>query len=324
MDLLELINPVRDEMVAVEEEIVRLTESPARTIRIVAEHTMGAGGKRLRPILTLLSAKATGTVNPRVITLACLIEIAHTAALIHDDVIDEADTRRGRISANLLWGNEATVLVGDFLISRAITVLSREEFRNVQSYVADAANRMCVGQILEIEARRNIDLSEAEYIDLIRYKTAELISAACYVGAMGGGASEATAMALSEYGMNIGLAFQIVDDLLDITSNGSKLGKPIGNDLREGKITLPYIHALSTAKPYDRERLAEHLSNTEPSEEIIQEAARLVRAYDSIDYSRHVAGKYALAAQNALEPIQDSPTKQLLLSLAEYVLMRDK
>lgn len=323
MDLLDLISPVRDEMAAVEEEIVRLTDTPTQTIRTVARHTMGAGGKRLRPFLTLLSAKASGTINPRVITLAGLIELAHTAALIHDDVIDETEMRRGKRTANLLWGNSATVLVGDFLISQLILVLSRDEFRNVQPFVAAAANRMCIGQIMEIEKRHKTDTSEAEYTELIQYKTAELLSAACYVGVMGGGGSEDTALMFSEYGMNIGLAFQIVDDLLDITSNGNKLGKPIGNDLREGKITLPYIRTLAVAKNGDREKLIEFLSEPSPSEEIIRQATDLVHSYDGIAYSKQVANDYARAAQRLLDSVQDSDTKRLLVSVAEFILMRE-
>jgi geranylgeranyl pyrophosphate synthase len=310
-------------MAAVEEEIARLTESSTPTVRAVAAHTMGAGGKRLRPFLTLLSARACGTINPKVITLAGLIELAHTAALIHDDVIDEADTRRGKRTANLLWGNLATVLVGDFLISQLILVLSRDEFRDVQPFVAAAANRMCLGQIMEVEKRRKMDTSEAEYTELIQCKTAELLSAACYVGVMGGGGGDNAALTLSQYGMNLGLAFQIVDDLLDITSNGDKLGKPIGNDLREGKITLPYIRTLAVARNGDRERLTEYLSEPSPSDEIIRRATDLVRSYDGIAYSQQAAHNYALAAQRALKTVRDSETKSLLNAVAEFVLMRE-
>jgi geranylgeranyl pyrophosphate synthase len=323
MELIDLISAVRTEMVAVEEEIVRLTDSPTQIVRAVATHTMGAGGKRLRPFLTLLSAKASGTITPQVITLAGLIEMAHTAALIHDDVIDEAETRRGQRTANLLWGNSATVLVGDFFISQIILILSRDEFRNVQPFVAAAANRMCVGQIMEIEKRRKTDMSEAEYKELIQFKTAELVSAACYVGVIGAGGDEETALTLSQYGMNIGLAFQIVDDLLDITSNGNKLGKPIGNDLREGKITLPYIRTLAVAENGDREKLTEFLSLPTPSEEVIRQATGLVHSYDGIAYSKQIAHGYALAAQRSLETLRDSDTKYLLNSVAEFVLMRD-
>ena len=323
MDLINLISPMRDEMAAVEEEITRLTESATQTVRAVAAHTMGAGGKRLRPFLTLLSARACGTINSKVITLAGLIELAHTAALIHDDVIDETDMRRGKRTANLVWGNLATVLVGDFLISQIILVLSREEFRNVQPFVAAAANRMCVGQIMEVEKRRKMDTSEAEYTELIQFKTAELVSAACYVGVIGSGGDDATALTLSQYGMNIGLAFQIVDDLLDITSDGDKLGKPIGNDLREGKVTLPYIRTLAVAKNGDRERLTEYLSEPTPSDEIIRQAADLVHSYDGIAYSKQAAHSYALAAQRALQTVRDSETKRLLNAVAEFVLMRE-
>lgn len=322
MDLLDLISPVRNEMAAVEQEIVRLTDTPVQTVRTVATHTLGAGGKRLRPYLTLLSAKACGTITPKVITLAGLIELAHTAALIHDDVIDETETRRGKRTANLLWGNSATVLVGDFLIAQLILVLSGDDFKNVQPFVAAAAHRMCLGQIMEIEKRHKADMSEPEYTELIQYKTAELLSAACYVGVMGGGGTEDTALTLSEYGMNIGLAFQIIDDLLDITSNGSTLGKPIGNDLREGKITLPYIRTLAVAKNSDRVKLTEFLSEPSPSEEIIRQATALVHSYDGIAYSKQVAHDYALAAQRVLDTIEDSDTKRLLVSVADFILMR--
>lgn len=307
----------------VESEISRLIDSPIQMVCNVARHTLGAGGKRLRPILTILSAKAVGQINPQVITLASLIELAHTASLIHDDVIDKAETRRGSESANMVWGNEATVLVGDYIISQIILALSSPDFIRFQPLVAAAAQRMCVGQLLEIQYRRKVNGSEEEYRQLIRYKTADLISVACQLGAMGVRASECEAQALADYGMNMGLAFQIIDDLLDITSNGTKLGKPVGNDLREGKVTLPYIRTLAVAKPADQERLAYLLSDPEPSEEAIKEAFGLVHSYDGLAYSRQVAYGYAQAARLSLCSLPASGVKDMLLSAPDFVITRD-
>jgi len=177
---------------------------------------------------------------------------------------------------------------------------------------------------MEIERRHKTDTSEAEYTELIQFKTAELLSAACYVGVMGAGGNEDTALTFSRYGMNLGLAFQIVDDLLDITSNGHTLGKPIGNDLREGKITLPYIRTLAVAKNGDREKLTKFLSEPKPSEETIRQATALVHSYDGIAYCKQVAHQYTLDAQRELETAQDSDTKRLLNSVAEFLLMREK
>lgn len=324
MQLLDLFGPVRSELNEVEKEIARLVASPVQMVARVASHTLNAGGKRFRPMLTMLSAKAVGEINHRVITLAGLIELAHTVALIHDDVIDKAETRRGHRVANAIWGNEATVLVGDYLIAQIILVLSQTEFIRFQALVAGAAQRMCAGQLLEIERRRDLNGSESDYRELIKYKTGELISAACQVGAMAANASDAVARAFADYGMNIGLAFQIIDDLLDITSNGNKLGKPVGNDLKEGKVTLPYIRTLAVATAADHRCLAEILSDPEVDEDGIKKAMRIVKSYDGIEYSRHVAGRYAEAAKRALESTPSSRAKSALMRVPGYVVRREK
>jgi geranylgeranyl pyrophosphate synthase len=183
---------------------------------------------------------------------------------------------------------------------------------------------MCMGQLLEIEWRHRIEASEEDYTMLIRYKTGELISAACQVGAMGAGGTQAQAEALGDYGMKIGLAFQIVDDLLDIVSSNDKLGKPVGNDLREGKVTLPYIRTLSVAESADRKHLAALLSEGEPSAQIIEEAISIVHKYDGITYSQDKARQYVQAAKQALTPIPKSQHKAILTAMADFVVMRDR
>jgi octaprenyl-diphosphate synthase len=321
-ELLALTSPVEADLFAVEEDIIRLIESPIPIIRDVAMHTLSAGGKRLRPLLTLLCAKAFGRINAKVITLASLIEISHTAALIHDDVIDQAKLRRGLPSANGVWGNEATVLVGDYLISQILFMLSHDDFRPYQKLMAVSAKRMCMGQLLEVELRRKVDISQSEYMELIQCKTGELISVACQLGAMAGHAAEEHVEALGEYGLNVGMAFQIVDDILDIVSDSKKLGKPVGNDLREGKITLPYIRTLAVADAADRTRLEALMREADPDASIIEEAAGIVRRYDGLEYSKQVALNYVQAARQRLELIPPTPIKSVLEGLADYIVNR--
>lgn len=322
VDLRDLAAPVEADFCAVEEYISEIVQAPVLIVRDATMHTLGAGGKRIRPLLTLLSAKAVGEINSKVIAMAALVEIAHTAALIHDDVIDEAETRRGRPAANGIWGNQATVLVGDYLISQIVFILSDDEFRPFQRLIALAARRMCVGQLLEIELRRKVGISEDEYKELIRCKTSELISTACEVGAIAADGIDTQVRGLAEYGTQTGMAFQIVDDVLDVTSHCDKLGKPVGNDLREGKITLPYIRTLAVADSVDRARLAHLLSTEDPSEGVIKEAIAILHRYDGIDYSLAAARGYVEAAQDALEAIPQSPIKSILCAVAEFVLLR--
>lgn len=328
MELIELLRPVQADLRAVEEEIARLIDTPVPIIRDVTLHTLGAGGKRLRPTLTLLSAKAVGAdfvsaVMPQVVTLASLVELTHTATLIHDDVVDHAEIRRGRRAANVLWGNEATVLVGDYIYSQVVFILSHDEFKPFMYTLARATNRMCAGELLEIGLRRKLTTTEAEYKQLIQYKTAELISAACQLGALGAHGKAAEVRALGDYGLNAGMAFQIVDDLLDVVSDHQKIGKPVGNDLREGKITLPYIRTLAIAKPADRKRLEQLLGSEDLDDAAMEEVIAIVRRYDGIAYSQQVARDYAHAAQRALEPLRPSPIKDILQTVAEFVVVRE-
>jgi geranylgeranyl pyrophosphate synthase len=323
LELVELLRPVQADLRKVEDEIARLIDTPIQIIRDVSLHTLGAGGKRLRPTLTLLSAKAVGDATPQVITLASLVELTHTATLIHDDVVDHAEIRRGRRAANVLWGNEATVLVGDYIYSQVVFILSHDEFKPFMYTLARATNRMCAGELLEIELRHKLTTSEAEYKQLIQYKTAELISAACQLGALGARGNAAEVRALGDYGLNAGMAFQIIDDLLDVVSDRQKLGKPVGNDLREGKITLPYIRTLAAAKSADRKTLETLLSSSELDGQVMEDVVSLVRRYDGIGYSQQIARDYALAAQRALDPLRPSPIKDILHAVAEFVVVRE-
>ncbi|MCS6860431.1 MAG: polyprenyl synthetase family protein [Abditibacteriales bacterium] len=323
LELIELLRPVQADLRAVEEEIARLIDTPVPIIREVTLHTLGAGGKRLRPTLTLLSAKAVGNVTPQVITLASLVELTHTATLIHDDVVDHAEMRRGRRAANVLWGNEATVLVGDYIYSQVVFILSHDEFKPFMYTLARATNRMCAGELLEIELRRKLTTTEAEYKQLIQYKTAELISAACQLGALGARGKAAEVRALGDYGLHTGMAFQIADDLLDVVSDRQKIGKPVGHDAREGKITLPYIRTLAVAEPADRMRLEQLLGSEDWDNAAMEEVTAIVRRYDGIAYSQQVAREYVHAAQRALAPLRPSPIKDILHAVAEFVVVRE-
>jgi len=318
----DLFLPIREHLEAVEAEIARIADSPVGLIHKITNHAIRNGGKRLRPCLTLLSARAVGEITRDVIALAALVELTHTAALIHDDVVDDAQLRRGCSSVNQVWGNEAAVLAGDHLFARVMVELARQNLVPFMPILALAINCMCRGQLLELELRKNADVLEHEYLQLTQDKTAELIGAASELGARGASRCNLAFDALRSYGMNLGLAFQITDDVLDIVSDSTALGKPVSSDLRGGRVTLPYIRTLAVAEAGERQRLRQIFALKDLDEGALQEATCIVHGHDGIQYSRETAGKYAAAAQHALNPLPPSPAKEILVVIASLVVSR--
>jgi octaprenyl-diphosphate synthase len=281
-------------MRAIEEAIAAEIASPVHLIHEMGEFIAGAGGKRLRPILLLMAARVAGYHGPRAVRMGCVVELLHTATLIHDDVVDQAPLRRGRPSANARWGDDASILVGDHLYSKSFALMVRDG-----------------------------TAGEADYLRLITQKTASFISACCRIGALLAKANDAQVDALTRYGESIGIAFQISDDSLDFVADQGRLGKAVGADLKEGKRTLPLIAALERATPAESDRVHSVLKRhaAEPGE--IEEIRLLVERYGGVEYALGRAQDYARSAKQALEAFPDGPDKDTLLLVADYVVERD-
>ncbi|MCI4568813.1 polyprenyl synthetase family protein [Lysobacter sp. CFH 32150] len=320
-DLATIQALARDDMAAVDALIRRRLASDVVLINQVAEYIVGAGGKRLRPMLLLLAAGALGHRGPDAHQLAAVVEFIHTATLLHDDVVDESDLRRGRKTANAVWGNAASVLVGDFLYSRSFQLMVELDRMPVMRILADTTNAIAEGEVLQLLHVRNPDTDEAAYLRVIERKTAVLFAAATRLGALLAGADAATCNALHAYGLNLGYAFQIADDVLDYASDADILGKNLGDDLAEGKATLPLIHAIAHSDTSTRERLRaaiEH-GNTDAMPEVMS----AIHATGGLDYSRQRAGEYAEAAERALDGLEDNEYVAALRGLAHYAVNRD-
>jgi octaprenyl-diphosphate synthase len=309
---------------AVETEIRRELDSPVTLIQEMGGYIAGAGGKRLRPILLLLAARLAGARGERPVRLACVVELLHTATLIHGDVVDGAPLRRGRPSANARWGDDASVLVGDHLYSKSFDLLVRDNDQAIMETLARSTVSMTEAEVFQLERKRSGATSEADYVRIITHKTASFMSACCRIGGLLGGVPPEQLEALTRYGLDIGVAFQISDDSLDFVADQERLGKAIGADLREGKRTLPLIAMLERAKPAEAERVREmlHAHTLGPTE--IEEIRRLVLEYDGVDYARTRAHAYARAAKRDLEAFPLSEERDVLSLVADFVVDRDR
>lgn len=321
----QLQHVVGDALRACEAEINReLADSPVQLVRDLGEHVALAGGKRLRPILVLLGAALGSGPGVRAVRLGCIVELLHTATLIHDDVVDEAPLRRGRPSAHARFGVDAAVLVGDHFYSRCMALLVRDGNLAVMDALAGAMVSMTEAEVFQLERKRASELSEADYLRIIRQKTATFMSACCRIGGIAGGLDADGVEALATYGERIGIAFQIIDDSLDFAADPTRLGKAIGHDLLEGKRTLPLIVTLDRATDEERARILETLGRPGLQEPDVAEVHRLVKVYDGVGYSVARASAYAETGITALDRFPDSPGRQILELIAEYVIHRDR
>ena len=317
----QLVGP---ELRAIEEEIARALDSPVALIQEMGGYIAGAGGKRLRPILLLLAARLAGYRGPRSMRLGCAVELLHTATLIHDDVVDQASLRRGRPSANAQWGNDASILVGDYLYSKSFSILVRDNDRSIMETLARATVSMTEAEVFQLELKRNGRATEADYLRIITQKTASFISACCRIGALLGQADAERVEALTRYGLDVGVAFQISDDSLDFVADQARLGKAVGADLREGKRTLPLIATLERASAEDRERIQSFLACRELSDGEVEGIRRLVVKHDGIEYALRRARSYAQSAKDDLVPFPPSEELETLSLIADYVVDRDR
>jgi len=314
---------LRDDLSAIEREFGRDTVSDVRAITEIGEYLRGGGGKRIRPALLLLSAKLLGYEGRGAIRLGAVVEIIHTATLVHDDIIDEAETRRGRPAANTQWGNSKCVLAGDWLYMQSFKIAVQERNFRILDALIELTQQMVEGELMQMEKLGRC-ISLQEHFDLIYRKTACLFSVCMRLGAILGGASVEQEESLATYGRNLGMAFQIVDDVLDLTASEEVLGKPVASDLREGKVTMAVIHALEHCTPHERKRVETVLQERAFQTVALGEIFEMLHRYGSIEAANARAHEYADAARKAICTFPDSDIKRALLWAPEYVVAREK
>ena len=286
----------------------------------VGRHILLSGGKRVRPLLFILAARMCGCQGNNLSDFSTIFEYLHAATLLHDDVVDAADVRRGVSTANTIWGNQAVILVGDFLLAKALSLAVTTNKLKILQVLSHATTMMAEGELLQLLHAGNLKVTEADYFDVITRKTATLMAAACQIGAILGGVEPSQEEALSQMGLNLGITFQVVDDILDYTGDERELGKQVCADLREGRITLPLIHALAQASTQDRERLEAIAQDVTP--ESAPELKSLLDKYGSLDHARAIARDYTLKAQDNLGTFPASREKTYFWAITEELLAR--
>lgn len=289
----------------------------------IAGYILFSGGKRLRPLLMVLSARICGYDGDYDKKFSTIFEYLHAATLLHDDLVDQATLRRGKPVAHSIWDNATTVLVGDFLLARALSIVSETELPNVIRIVAEITENMSQGEIHQLMRKGSLDLTEKEYMEIIRRKTAVLFQGACRVSALIADAPKEKEIALSDYGFNFGIAFQMVDDLLDYTLDTGVLGKEVGADLKEGKLTLPVIYSLKAADAKDRAQMETIIKNRDFSVHVFKKLISLIKKYGGQKYTEKLAAEYVRNAKDALAVFNNSKTKDILLMIADYTLARN-
>jgi len=300
----------------------RMQSEHAPLIGEISNHLIGSGGKRLRPLLTLAAAKICGYQGEFHIHLAATVEFIHTATLLHDDVVDESERRRGRSSVNILWNNSSSVLVGDYLFARSFQLMTETGRLDVLETLSNASANIAEGEVLQLTASEDITTDEEIYYKIIRGKTAALFSASTEVGAMLADADKDTIKALASYGDALGISFQIVDDILDFIGDGAKIGKNLGDDFRERKLTLPMIHAISKADDKELEFWERTIVNGDQNSEDFEKALDILKNRLSIDYTKEVAIEWSKTAKKTLTNLPDTPLRNILEELSDYVVSR--
>jgi len=318
----EIYQLVAPELALVEEELRGYTRSDIHPISEIGEYLLNAGGKRIRPALLLLTAKMLGATSPTVIRLAAVVEFIHNATLVHDDVIDAADTRRGRPSANSHWGNSMTVLAGDWLYMQSFAVALSEKNFEVLNTLIDITQKMVEGELLQLTLLGKAQISEKQLLDIVERKTAYLFSGCTKLPALAAGLNHGSAERLAEAGKALGMAFQLIDDLLDLTSTKDILGKPVVNDLKEGKMTLPVLFAIRDGKAEDTVKVQKVLDEREFRSVHRSEILSLVARSDGLNSTRSLAQTFASRAIHMLEEFPKSIYRTAIISIPEFILNR--
>jgi len=318
------MNLLSSDLEEVEKEIKKNFYSDVVLIPDVSEYLSSSGGKRIRPLLLLLSSRACGYSGHKAIKHSCVVEFIHTATLLHDDVVDGADVRRGNPSANSKWGNEASVLVGDFLFAKSFELMSSEEDTRIMKTMSEACTLLSEGEVLQLINLYNTDITEEEYLKVVFRKTAALIAASCKLGAILSDSSNQIIESFNSYGKNIGYSFQLIDDALDYMGDENETGKKIGNDLIDGNITLPLLHLLSNIDEIRKERLKKIILESKVILEDDQSfVLKLMDEYGSVEYTRNLAKRYAENAKTSLSAIEKSENLDSLISLADFIVDRN-
>ena len=313
---------VAEDMALVNQLILKRMESPVALIPQLAGHVISAGGKRLRPMLTLASAKLCGYHGERHITLATCIEFIHTATLLHDDVVDESKLRRGLETANSVWGNQASVLVGDFLFSRSFELMVEDGSVKVMGILSSASARLAEGEVMQLLTANDTETGESAYLEVIKAKTAKLFAASCRLGAIVADRPNVEEEGLEAFGMNLGVAFQLIDDVLDYSAKQATLGKTVGDDFQEGKITLPVILAFRRGDNEERKFWRRTLGNLEQNENDLERAIALMQKHNALDDTVDRARHYGAMARDSLGIFPTSETKDALISLIDFCIER--
>jgi octaprenyl-diphosphate synthase len=324
LELAQIFEPIRDDLERVEREFIRHVESRVQLIPQMGRYIQSSGGKRLRPALLLMTARLAKYEGDRAVLYGSVVEFIHTATLVHDDIIDESDLRRGRAAVHSRWGNDITVLLGDYLYIKSMALALTQDSLDVIRLLCDVTLRMIEGELFQLTKNGDIDISLDEHFDIIRRKTAHLFGGCAQIGGMLGATSREQQEALWEYGFNLGIAFQLVDDLLDYTADESALGKPIGSDLREGKVTLPIINLLERGGEPARTLVGDIVRDKTVSREQWNELRRMLAAHDATAGALRQAQHYGTLAQQHLSIFPPSAERDALMALPDYILSRDR
>jgi len=322
--LSQIFEPIRRDLELVDLEFGRQVESQVAIIPTMGRYIQQGGGKRVRPAVLLMAARLLGYTGDRAVLFAAAVEFIHSATLVHDDIIDESDTRRGRPAVHARWGNDVTVLLGDYLYIKSMALALTHDTLEIVRVLCDATLKMIEGEIYQLTKNGDAAITEEEHFDIIRRKTAYLFGASAQIGGMLGGVNPEQEQALQQYGFNLGIAFQVVDDLLDFTGDLAALGKPVGADLVEGKMTLPLIHLLQQPGHRGGEIVREIIERRTATPPQWQELLDLLREHRSIDYAARKAVEFAERAKKQLAIFPPSSEREALIALPDYVLSRDR
>ena len=323
--LSQIFEPIRADLEKVDEEFARHVQSRVQLIPQIGQYIRTSGGKRMRPAVLLMAARLSGYTGDRSILYAAVVEFIHTATLVHDDIIDDADLRRGRLAVHSRWGNDITVLLGDYLYIKSMALALTHDTLDIVRLLCDVTLKMIEGELYQLTKNGDADITEEEHFDIMRRKTAYLFGGCAQIGGLLGKVSKDQEQALREYGFNLGMAFQLVDDLLDYTGDEETVGKPLGSDLREGKVTLPLIHLQRQDKDGSGAQIIRDvITSRQVTETQWSDLKRNLRDHASIDYAYRKAVEFADHAKTHLYAFPSSPERDALLALPDYVLSRDR
>ena len=324
IDLAQIFEPIHADLQAVEQEYARQVESRVELIPQIGKYIQRSGGKRIRPALLLMASRLAAYRGDQAVLFASVVEFIHTATLVHDDIVDDSQVRRGQEAVHLRWGNEKTVLLGDYLYIKSMGMALSHDSLDVVRLLCEVTLRMIEGELYQLTKNGDVDITEEQHFDIIRRKTAYLFGGCAEIGGRLGQVPEDQAEALREYGFNLGVAFQVIDDLLDYTASESELGKPIGSDLREGKVTLPVIYLLQRDGKTASDLVRHIVETGAATSDEWRELSLLIAQHRVIDSAYEKARESAEAAQRHLKLFPPSPEREALLALPDYVLARER